>query len=98
MCLAVPGKIVSVNGLTVRADFRGVGIDVRIDLLPDAKVGEWILAHAGFAIQRMMADEALSALEAIDEAFALAEMTPGESSVRLGNAEPDPRGRSGGDE
>ena len=98
MCLAVPGKIVSLDGLTARADFRGVGIDVRMDLLPDAKVGEWILAHAGFAIQRMMPDEALSTLEVIDEAFALAEGTPGESSLRPGNAETDSRGRSGGDE
>ena len=78
--------------------FRGVGIDVRMDLLPDAKVGEWILAHAGFAIQRMMPDEALSTLEVIDEAFALAEGTPGEASLRPGNAGTDSRGRSGGDE
>lgn len=98
MCLAVPGKIVSLDGLTARADFRGVGIDVRMDLLPDAKVGDWILAHAGFAIQRMLPDEALSALEAINEAFALAETTPCDSSLRPGNAGAGPHDRSGSEE
>ena len=70
MCLAIPGRVVSVEGLDAHVDFRGVTIAVRIDLLPDARIGEWVLAHAGFAIQRLQADEAREALATIDEAFA----------------------------
>jgi hydrogenase expression/formation protein HypC len=69
VCLAVPGRIVSIDGLSARADFRGVSIDLRLDLLPDARVGEWILAHAGFAIQRMAEEEAENALETLDAVF-----------------------------
>ncbi len=58
MCLAVPGRIEAVDGLVATVDFRGVVHDIRIDLLPDVTVGEWVLAHAGFAIQRLQRDEA----------------------------------------
>ncbi len=60
MCLAVPGCIAEVSieaGLRVaRVDFGGVRKDVCLETLPDAAPGEWILVHAGFALQRI--DEA----------------------------------------
>ena len=60
MCLAVPGKVISVEerDLTPMAevDFGGVRKDVCMQYIPDIKVGEYVMVHVGFAIQRM--DEA----------------------------------------
>ena len=66
MCLAVPGKVVSIEGMVATVDFGGVIHGIRIDLLPDAMVGEWVLAHAGFAIQRLLEDEAEETIAMID--------------------------------
>lgn len=60
MCLAVPGRVLDVvdeDGLrTGRVDFGGVRKRVCLEILPDAKPGDWILVHAGFALQTV--DEA----------------------------------------
>jgi hydrogenase expression/formation protein HypC len=57
VCLAVPGRICAVSeeeGLRVaRVDFGGVRKQVCLETLPDAGVGDWILVHAGFALQRL---------------------------------------------
>ena len=62
MCLAIPGRVVSIEGRTARVEFGGVARDLATDLLPDLAAGEWVLAHAGFAIQRMDASEAAEVL------------------------------------
>jgi len=63
MCIAVPGKVVSISGQRAKVDFSGniVEADVR---LVDAKIGDYVLVHAGFAIEVMKKDEGdeLSAL------------------------------------
>lgn len=59
MCLAVPGRITRRDGSIARADFGGIERDVCMDLLPEAVVGDYVLVHAGFAIQRLPAREAL---------------------------------------
>lgn len=72
MCLAVPGRILSVDGTSASVDFAGVKMAVLLDLLPDAKVGEYVLVHAGFAIQRLNAEDALeiiNELKDIDKAI-----------------------------
>lgn len=64
MCLAVPGKIIKLNnagddvliGRSATVDFGGSTLEVGLDLLPDAGHGDWVLVHAGYAIQRL--DEA----------------------------------------
>jgi hydrogenase expression/formation protein HypC len=56
MCLAIPARVVSVKGEKAQVDFgEGVLRDVNVTLV-DAKVGEYVLVHAGYAIQKM--DEA----------------------------------------
>jgi len=71
MCLAVPGRVLNVaeeQGLrTARVDFGGVRKRVCLEILPDAKPGDWILVHAGFALQ--VVDEA-AALEVLQWAAA----------------------------
>jgi hydrogenase expression/formation protein HypC len=57
MCLAVPGRIVRTyeQDLTPMAevDFGGVGKEVCLQYVPDAVVGEYVIVHVGFAIQRL---------------------------------------------
>jgi hydrogenase expression/formation protein HypC len=53
MCLAIPGKVESVDFPFATVDFNGTKKKVRIDLLDDLKVGDYVLVHVGFAIQRM---------------------------------------------
>src|ERR1700755_3679585 len=57
MCLAVPGKIVSVEDRdgTVMwvVDFGGIKKDVCLEYIPDARVGEYVVVHVGFALQRL---------------------------------------------
>jgi hydrogenase expression/formation protein HypC len=55
MCLAVPGRIVTMTdeGAETRAgrvEFGGIEREISLALLPEAKVGEYVLVHAGFAI------------------------------------------------
>jgi hydrogenase expression/formation protein HypC len=57
MCLAVPGRIVSIaerdDTLMADVDFGGVTKDVCLAYIPDAVVGEYVVVHVGFAIQRL---------------------------------------------
>ncbi|MDI6845135.1 MAG: HypC/HybG/HupF family hydrogenase formation chaperone [Candidatus Saccharicenans sp.] len=59
MCLAVPGKIISIepNG-TGKVDYMGTTVVANLSLLPEAKVGDWVIVHAGFAISRLDRQEA----------------------------------------
>ena len=57
MCLAVPARIVDRNGLMATVDVGGVTREVSLMLLPEAAVGDYVLVHAGFAMQIVTADE-----------------------------------------
>ncbi len=59
MCLAIPGKIVSINGLTARLDYNGVTGEADISLVPGVSVGDYVLVHAGFAIEEVETEDAL---------------------------------------
>lgn len=63
MCIAIPGEIVRRENDLAEVDFGGVRRTIALDLLPEAAVGEFILAHAGFAIQRLERDEAAELIE-----------------------------------
>jgi hydrogenase expression/formation protein HypC len=63
MCLAVPGKIISIDENDVaNVDFGGVNRPVNVSLV-DAGVGEYIIVHAGYAIQVLSEEEALQSLD-----------------------------------
>ena len=57
MCLAVPGRILSVEDrdgtLMSVVDFGGIKKDVCLEYIPDAEVGEYVVVHVGFALQRL---------------------------------------------
>jgi len=62
MCLAIPAKIMSLDGSKANVDFgQGVLRAVNVSLV-DAKVGEYVLVHAGYAIQVLEEKEALETL------------------------------------
>ena len=50
MCLAIPAKVVTMDGSIAKVDMMGNERVVSIDLVPEVKSGEFVLVHAGFAI------------------------------------------------
>lgn len=52
MCLAFPGKIVSIKGNSTVADFDGIKKEINISLV-DVKKGDYVLVHVGFAIEKV---------------------------------------------
>ena len=63
MCLAIPAKVLSIEESTAKVDFgSGVTREVNI-MLVDAEVGEYVLVHAGYAIQTIDKKAALETLE-----------------------------------
>jgi hydrogenase expression/formation protein HypC len=57
MCVAVPGKITEIKGDTAKADILGNICETNISLV-EAEVGDYILIHAGFAIEVVQKDQA----------------------------------------
>jgi hydrogenase expression/formation protein HypC len=71
MCLAVPLKLVSVNGADAVGEVGGIQREVSVMMTPDVKVGDYVIVHAGFAIQvldQKEAEENLELLRQIGEA------------------------------
>lgn len=67
MCLAIPGRIVSIDGRESTVDFGGVKQKVRIDLISDLKVGDYVIVHTGFAIEKLEEEDALETLRLWEE-------------------------------
>lgn len=66
MCLAIPGRIVAINGDTADVDFGGVIRQANVSMV-EASVGEWAVVHAGFAIEIMDEEEAEETLKLWNE-------------------------------
>lgn len=66
MCLAVPGMIEDIEGDEAEIDFGGVTREANISLV-DAEVGDYVIVHAGYAIEKLEEEEAKKSLEAWDE-------------------------------
>ena len=69
MCLALPGKIISIKDDTAEVDFGGIIKRVNITMV-DAKTGDWAVVHAGFAIELMDEEEASKTIELWNEVLA----------------------------
>ena len=71
MCLAIPGKVVSVEGddimRTARVDFGGVVKDINLAYTPDAQPGDYLLVHVGFAISKIDEAEARKVFEDLEQ-------------------------------
>ncbi|MDI6783347.1 MAG: HypC/HybG/HupF family hydrogenase formation chaperone [bacterium] len=67
MCLGIPGKITQVEGKTATVDIGGVSRQVSLQLLDNVAVGDYVLLHSGFAIQKMDEQEAKETLDLLRE-------------------------------
>ena len=67
MCLAVPGRIIEKQADLGTIDIRGNRLRASLALVPEAKVGDWVLVHAGFAITTVTAEDAAETLSLFDE-------------------------------
>ncbi len=72
MCLAVPGKIVNIKGEDPLSrvgviDFSGILKEINLAYVPEAKIGDFVIVHAGFAISQVDEDEAQKVFEYIKE-------------------------------
>ncbi len=73
MCLAIPMQIIEIDGVQAVAEVDGVTRQVRLDLLPEVILGDYVLIHAGLAIARVdaaSAHETLALLRSlVDEVY-----------------------------
>jgi hydrogenase expression/formation protein HypC len=68
MCLAIPSKITEIDNEMATIDVDGVQREVSLLLLTDAQVGDYVIVHAGFAIQKLDEAAALQTLNLLREA------------------------------
>lgn len=78
MCLAIPGKILEDfdrDGMRVaKVQFGGIVREASLDYTPEAKVGDYVLVHVGFAISTVDADEAQRTYQLLEQMGALDEL------------------------
>lgn len=66
MCVAIPGKIIEIHGDTAKADIMGNIFEANISLV-DAKIGDYILIHAGFAVEVVQTEQAQEMIDIFAE-------------------------------
>jgi len=71
MCLSVPGKVLTIDDQSARVDVDGMVVDCNLMVLQDedVAVGDYVLIHAGFAIQKYELGEALELLRLLRDAL-----------------------------
>jgi len=69
MCLAIPAKIIEINGDMGVVELGGVRKEISLVLVPEAKVGDYAIVHVGFAIQILDEEEARKSLEIFEEIY-----------------------------
>jgi len=83
MCLAVPGKIISIAGedlaRTARVSFGGIVREVSLAYVPEAELGDYAIVHVGMAISLLDEDEALRTFEYLKQIGELEELEASES-------------------
>jgi len=67
MCLGVPARVLERNGDTAVVTLGGVRREISVMLLDDVSVGEWVILHAGFAIEKLSEEEAEQTLSLLRE-------------------------------
>lgn len=68
MCLGVPLKIINIENCNEAiGEMNGIKKKIRIDLLPDIKCGDYVMVHAGFALEKIDESLAIETMEALEE-------------------------------
>lgn len=75
MCLGIPMEIIEINGFNARCHAKGVEREVSLFMLQDEpiEIGDFVMVHVGYAIQKMTPQEAQSTWELFDEMLQLEE-------------------------
>lgn len=69
MCLAVPGILIELDGARGVVDLLGARREIRLDLIETPSLGDYLLIHAGFAIEKIDADRAQDIIQAIHQTY-----------------------------
>ena len=67
MCLAIPLQLIEINGSTAVGEAMGMRREIRVDFIDKPRVGDYVIVHAGFAIERLPEQQALEDLEAWED-------------------------------
>ena len=67
MCLAVPLKLIEIDGKNAVGESMGMQRKLRVDFIPEPKIGDYVIVHAGFAIERLPEEQALEDIAAWKE-------------------------------
>lgn len=84
MCLAIPGKIISITPqlnetfLTGKVSFGGILKEVNLSMVPDVAVNDYVLVHVGVAINKVDEEEALKTFEYLKQIGELEELSSGD--------------------
>ena len=83
MCLGVPGKVLSMEtnsiGMTMgKVSFGGVAKEVCLAYVPEAQIGDYVIVHAGFALNKLDEEEAMEVFELLKQMGEIEEMMSSE--------------------
>ncbi|MCX7959583.1 MAG: HypC/HybG/HupF family hydrogenase formation chaperone [Deltaproteobacteria bacterium] len=67
MCLGIPMKIIEINNNKALCEQSGTRVEAYIDMIDDAKVGDYVLIHAGFAIKKLTEEDASETIRLLNE-------------------------------
>lgn len=67
MCLAIPLQLTEINGNAAVGEAMGMRREIRVDFIEKPKIGDYVIVHAGFAIERLPERQALEDLEAWED-------------------------------
>ncbi len=67
MCLSVPAQVVSITGQRAKVSVRGLVMEISLQLLDNIKPGDFVLIHAGFALEKIDTEKAAETLKLFDD-------------------------------
>jgi hydrogenase expression/formation protein HypC len=67
MCYAIPAKVTEIDGETAKVDYGGIFKTINISLVDSLSIGDYVLIHAGFAIEKLDLNHAKDALQIIEK-------------------------------
>lgn len=67
MCIAVPGRVISIRDKVGKVDFSGVFREVSLEFLNNISVGDYVIVHTGYAIEKLKEEDAKDLLELFEE-------------------------------
>ena len=76
MCLAIPARIKSIQDQMATIDMEGTQRDVSLLLLENAKIGDFVIVHAGFALHKIDEHEAMESLKVLRQMASLMDTDP----------------------